>query len=454
MLNKNNAVIKMFSSVDLALILISTIAVTSIAGTLIPQGESIEFYAQRYGVKPALILELFNITDMYSSYWFQGLLLIFCLNLMICTLIRLPGVIAIIRKNSLNLPHDSLTTNNDSITLLSSTGYTGANTTIIEKALSSFSVRSREAHKNTHLFLYEKGAWSRTGAYIVHASLLLIIAGALVGKLFGYDAFVMVKEGSSEASVYRQVDGYPEVPLGFSVFCRNFTTEYYDNGTPREYRSELTVLESDKKVMDKSITVNDPLKYKGITFFQSSYKAIENEYRLLVRKKSKHDPDSDVKRTFYLNPFNERESEELGISLKILATSNDGHGHGPYTIQFDDATQSPVTRRIKDNEAIIIERNAHIYTISLAQRFATGLKVVKDPGVWIVYIGCSLLMLGLYISFFMSHIRIWILYQGDVDTAQIRIVGKTNKNTAKLEQLREKIINTLLAEEQLALKRS
>ena len=38
----------------------------------------------------------------------------------------------------------------------------------------------------------------------------------------------------------------------------------------------------------------------------------------------------------------------------------------------------------------------------------TGLQVAKDPGVWVVWIGCALLILGLIVSFFFSHQRVWV----------------------------------------------
>ena len=39
----------------------------------------------------------------------------------------------------------------------------------------------------------------------------------------------------------------------------------------KSYNSTLTVLERGQKMATKTITVNDPLVYKGIWFYQSSY---------------------------------------------------------------------------------------------------------------------------------------------------------------------------------------
>jgi cytochrome c biogenesis protein len=181
---------------------------------------------------------------------------------------------------------------------------------------------------------------------------------------------------------------------------------------------------------------------------------MENEYKLIVTRKKRSAPEgAETSETFFLRPSTEQKASELGTSFKILATSSDGHGHGPYKLQFDDKDASPLVLTVGDREVVSIERSEAVYTISLAQRFATGLKVVKDPGVWIVYLGCGLMLFGLYISFFMSHVRVWIACRRSGAGMKISIVGATNKNFIKLEQIKEKIVVSLLSEETLALRR-
>ena len=62
--------------------------------------------------------------------------------------------------------------------------------------------------------------------------------------------------------------------------------------------------------------------------------------------------------------------------------------------------------------------------------YATGLQVAKDPGVWVVYIGCGLMMLGLFMAFFMSHKRIWLYRHVDGDSSTLYLSGSANKNKA------------------------
>jgi len=57
------------------------------------------------------------------------------------------------------------------------------------------------------------------------------------------------------------------------------------------------------------------------------------------------------------------------------------------------------------------------------------LLVTKDPGVMTVYFGFCLMVIGLIISFFMSHRRIWVyIAPRSKSGAQILVSGSSNKN--------------------------
>ena len=91
-MQKNNSIWQFFASVKLALVILFLIAVTSIIGTLIPQKEAAEFYISNYGPKAAQIFAVLDIPDMYNSWWFLALLFLLAFNLIICSIVRFPGV--------------------------------------------------------------------------------------------------------------------------------------------------------------------------------------------------------------------------------------------------------------------------------------------------------------------------------------------------------------------------
>ena len=63
----------------------------------------------------------------------------------------------------------------------------------------------------------------------------------------------------------------------------------------------------------------------------------------------------------------------------------------------------------------------------------TGLSVTKDPGVWVVWIGCGLMILGLFVSFFFSHQKVWAKIPKGL-TGEIVLAGSTNKNRMGFEK--------------------
>jgi cytochrome c biogenesis protein len=75
----------------------------------------------------------------------------------------------------------------------------------------------------------------------------------------------------------------------------------------------------------------------------------------------------------------------------------------------------------------------------------TGLQVRKDPGVALVYLGCIIMALGLYVTFFMSHRRVWVNVSEEKGGARIAIGASANKNRAAFERKIEKLVSILQA---------
>jgi cytochrome c biogenesis protein len=69
----------------------------------------------------------------------------------------------------------------------------------------------------------------------------------------------------------------------------------------------------------------------------------------------------------------------------------------------------------------------------------TGLQVAKDPGVWVVWLGCALMVLGIYGAFLISHRRVWIRLQN----GHVTIAGNASKNQAAFEQYFEGLVKKL-----------
>jgi cytochrome c biogenesis protein len=48
--------------------------------------------------------------------------------------------------------------------------------------------------------------------------------------------------------------------------------------------------------------------------------------------------------------------------------------------------------------------------------------------VWTVWLGCSLVTLGICLAFFMSHRRVWLKVEEKEGSLQVMLAGSSNKN--------------------------
>ena len=84
----------LFRSLKLTISLLILLAILSIIGTLITQNATRQEYIQRYGIGLYEVLNFFNLFDMYHSWWFSAILLLLVINLITCSVHRLPGILS------------------------------------------------------------------------------------------------------------------------------------------------------------------------------------------------------------------------------------------------------------------------------------------------------------------------------------------------------------------------
>gem|GEM_PF-4088897 len=85
-------------------------------------------------------------------------------------------------------------------------------------------------------------------------------------------------------------------------------------------------------------------------------------------------------------------------------------------------------------------------TISIAEmqtRYATGLQITYDPGVWIVYSGFLLMIIGCIITFFMFHQQIYIEAGIEKNQTAIIVSGVSTKNRLGIENRVQRLMNAI-----------
>jgi cytochrome c biogenesis protein len=425
-----------FASVKLALTTLFTISLASIIGTVIPQKEALPWYAQKYGPQTAQFIDLFDLHDMYGSLWFKALLGLLSANLIICSLDRFPAIWKQVKTDNLEMPVKRL------MSMRRSASWEVARPApVIVEDLSRLLPQrgwriSRRETEDGNLLFSQKAAWTRLGVFIVHISILIILIGSLLGSIFGYKGSLSIVEGTSEGKI-QTYGGTASPDLGFEVRCDAFNIAFYQNGMPKEYRSDLTILEKGREILHKSIKVNSPLTYKGITFYQASYEGYRDFIITLT------DTESGESRQF-MAPFQKKmEWQEKNLHFGVINAEVNGERIARMKIWFSDKSGEPSVFWVDSGTQSKVERKGKNYLLSAKQMYATGIQVAKDPGVWLVYIGFALLLSGLFAVFFLSHRKIWIFVCEKNGTTHIHLAGSTNKNKSGFDKVFSRLAESI-----------
>lgn len=429
---------RFFTSLKLAIFVIIVLAIASIFGTIIEQNQPLEKYRQFYSDGTIRLFEALNLFDMYHSWWFLLLLVLFTVNLTCCTVDRLPRTVKVVRnpKTTLDenmekaLGHVDRWRKKGGVEQWAER-YRASMGEIFAKPLVT------ENSGTVHLYA-EKGVVSRFGVYITHISIIIIFLGAIVGNVLGFKGFVNIVEGESVTTVATR-GGSDRQELGFAVRCDDFRVDLYPNGQPKEYASDLTVLENGVEVVRKTIEVNDPLRHKGIWFYQSSYGPAGAASATVAVTSAAGERVATIE----MSPGEKAEVPGYG-KISAVDYRENFEGMGPALLVVLEKPGAPRAEFWLLQAYPEFDRQRRDpYYLSFAgidQIFFTGLQVARDPGVNIVWLGCALMVLGIMIAFFMSHQRLWIrLSRAGDGRVEVVLAGSANRNRLAFEKRFEKL---------------
>lgn len=427
---KTNPLWNILKSVKLTLILLSLLAVVSIIGTLIQQQDG---------------------AGIYHSLWFRLIILCLAINLIVCSIDRFPVTF---KRFRLTPSPDRSKIFDDApprTILLSSVGVKQISSSVKDYLKGSFNNLAVKENDSASFIYCEKGQFSLFSVYLVHLSILFILVGAMIGSIFGFDGYINIPEGmATDRIIISDGDGYRYKELGFSVRCDKFMIGYYDNGTPKEYRSDLTFFAHGEEALKGSLLVNHPITFMGITFYQSSYGTVPGEkVRIKVINNGKGAEETII---------------EAGLGKAVMLPDNKGeltlsdirdnfmNMMGPaafVTIKSPEGQETPII--LFPDEEMIKSRFPEMFEMS--PRFDssayspflfqleeidsvpyTGLQVTSDPGAKIVFIGFIIIVIGLFLTFFTSHRRLWIRIEREKGDVKVSIAGTANKNPVGMER--------------------
>ncbi|WP_448527217.1 cytochrome c biogenesis protein [Parathermosynechococcus lividus] len=412
--------LSLLGDLRLAILLLLIIALASIAGTVIEQGQPLSFYQTNYPENPALfgflswrVLLAIGLDHVYRTAWYLTLLVLFGASLVACTVTRqVPALKSAQRWQyyceprqfgklalSTTVPHGSLRT---LAAALSQNGY-------------------RVWYTDNQLYA-RKGIAGRIGPIVVHASMILILLGGILGSLTGFMAQELVPSGSTfHIQHLIQAGPLAHLPENWSVKVNRFWIDYTPAGDIDQFYSDLSVLDATgTEVKRGTIHVNQPLKYAGVTLYQADWSIAAVRFRL-------------------------NQSPVLQLPMAQLNTEGKGRLWGTWIPTKPDLSAgiSLIARDLQgtvliygaDGEFLTSLRQGmstqiNNVTLTLTELVgSTGLQIKSDPGIPLFYAGFAFLMAGVIMSY-VSHSQVW----GLVTEETLYVGGRTNRAQLAFEQ--------------------
>ncbi|MGJ5674288.1 MAG: cytochrome c biogenesis protein [Nostochopsis sp.] len=413
------------TNLRLAIALLLIIALFSITGTVIEQGQSLDFYKANYPEQPALfgflswkVILTVGLDHVYRTWWFFALLIFFGTSLTACSFTRqLPALKAARRWKFYDQPRQFTKL---ALSAELDRGSVDSLTKILQKR--SYKVFQKQDQDN--ILYARKGIIGRIGPILIHIGIVTILLGSIWGAMTGFMAQEMIASGNT-FQVKNIIDAGPwataRVPKDWSVRVNRFWIDYTPSGSIDQFYSDLSVLNNQNQEVDhKKIYVNEPLRYRGVTFYQTDWGISAVRVRV-------------------------NQSPVFQIPMAPLNTNGNGRIWGTWIPTKPDLSEG-VSLLARDLQGTVLIYDAagklfNTLRTGMATEIngvkltvldvvgSTGLQIKADPGIPMVYSGFALLMLGVVMSYF-SHSQIWAL-QTD---GHLYVGGKTNRAQVAFEQ--------------------
>jgi len=374
-LNSLDRLHALLTSTSTALFLIGAVAATSLLGTLLPQhpGGLEGLRGQGYEAGSPL-LDAFGLYDVYRAPWFVLLLGLLMVSALLCTLKR-----------------------------------TG-------RLLRACPRLGRRARRKRITFI---------ASLVAHYSMLVVMVGVLLGSVAGLSDMLYLAEGETA----------PVPGADFSIRLDRAEERYNSDGSVRDWYSYLTVIEDGQEVKEYVIEVNHPLQHRGFAFYQSEFGQMPDQTGPLPLSPVRLQVTQDGQPLQMISMFNASQTgEELDlvftasvpdspkkievivlpeeglqlwlsryptlpdkVGLRVLEGEAVGMGEDAETLfaeEVDTTATVTVGRLVIEMEDLDPDLGVEMIPEAFEQpRFWSGLWVVKNPGlplIWLGFVGMSL----------------------------------------------------------------
>ena len=427
---------RLFSSTRLALGLILAIAGLSLLGILVvqapadlaPGSPEHAIWLQRvrplYGAWTEVLaaLQLFSVAN---SLWMRLLLGALAVSILVCTLDRWPRIWRSVFRPSIRGDDAIFQTAGFRQELTLDRVEVDQLVAALRSALSRRRYRVLvESGPTTYLYA-DRYRFGRLGTLLNHLAIILVLVGTVASSVWGLrNPDFVVPEGSTRAVGFG---------TGLTVKVEAFADEYYPEGPPKDYRSDLVIYHDGVEVRRGTVRVNEPLGYGGVRFHQSFFGPavvvqIRDEAGRVI-----FDDGVPLALNMRGRPMGYLVLPDRKVVGYVVApASRPGDpslSAGQLRLDvFDESNRVVVGSAVLEQGTP--RRVGELTYTFVRERQFTGLQVVKDPGAPVIWVACALMVAGMAAALYFPHRRCWARCEARADgQAYVSLAGLTGRDS-------------------------
>jgi cytochrome c biogenesis protein len=382
----------------------------------------------------ANVLSALRFFDIFHSPWFLtagGLLII---NILCCTANRWRSIATPVRSKSIKQSTSFYRSGTETVES-KITGLPGDAKLLALEILKKRHYRVRAGQTGNRVEITaDKNRFSPLGTLLVHLSLVLFVIGFLLGGFLGFrDTGFIVSEGST-----REV-GHG---TGLSLELRSFEDEYWPDGVPKDYRSDVVLFSESHEVAQGLIRVNSPLRYRGVNFYQSGFGPA---VKISVRAAGETIYDGSVPLIWSIENggllrYTGQFQLPSGTTIQLISAAFNGPdtliGEDQIAVEvFSQTANEPETALL--DTGVPHELGGMQFTFGGQEQFSI-FQVSRNPGINLVWVACASLVIGLGMVFYFPYRRLWVLLEpakNDSSLLTVRSSGRSSPGTGEINHL-------------------
>ena len=322
---------ELLASMRFAIALLTVICIASVIGTVVQQQQPMTNYVNQFGPFWSELFGKLDLYTVYSAWWFLLMLGFLVVSTSLCIARHTPRILRDLKTYKETMREQSI-----QAFKLKALGYLHMNPEAalgqVNAWLAAEGWKARAQVRTGGVMIgARKGAAHKIGYLAAHSAIVLICLGGLLdGNLIvraimwaqgkqiyqgadlnqmtavnrlgtsnpSFRGNLFVPEGSrSSTALLSMPTGVVVLDLPFDVELKKFIVEYYATGMPKLFASDIVIHDRrDGSSTKATVKVNEPVTYRGVTLYQSSFEDGGSGMKLKLRSlQSPHDTPLDAR---------------------------------------------------------------------------------------------------------------------------------------------------------------